>query len=134
MIRIDTGGRRVKYALAVAFAGNIQDVQIDRSGIVHNMRIVLAGENITGSAHVSCKLIDFVKPAIDDGAAIANFTKVGDNKIVCEGRAVFRIFEIGPANPVSFLLEPRDEMVADKAASPTHQSTLHNTTLRVVSR
>ena len=64
--------------------------------------------------------------AIDDGAAARGVTKIDDGEVVGFSRAVLGIFQIRPANPKAFLLEPRDEMIADKAAGATYKSTLHN--------
>src|SRR5690606_22365764 len=83
--------------------------------------IVCAGEDVAGAAHVGRKLIDLVKAAIDDVAAIFRLAQVHADEIVGCGIPVFGEFEVDAANPESFPLQSLNEMGANKTAGSAHQ-------------
>jgi hypothetical protein len=88
---------------------------------VHDVGIVLAGENITRAAHVGCELIDFIETAIDKMPYKVGVTKVAEYEIIGLRLAEAREFKIGPADPKTFALKTTDKVMSDKAASPTDQ-------------
>jgi hypothetical protein len=99
----------------------MKNVEIDTGGIVHDVGIVLAGENVTRAAHVCCELIDFVETAVDKMPHKVRITKIAKYEIVGLRLAEAREFKIGPADPETFALKTTDKVMSDKAASPTDQ-------------
>jgi hypothetical protein len=59
---------------------------------MHEARVVLAGEDVAGAAHIGGELIDLVEAAVDNSAAKAWFAQVADEKVV--GFAVCRACSI----------------------------------------
>ena len=55
----------VEHAPHLALVARVQHVQIDRGGVVHDVGVVLAGEDVAGAAHVGRELIDLVEAAVD---------------------------------------------------------------------
>jgi hypothetical protein len=95
---------------------------------VHDVRIVLAGEDIAGTTHVGRQLVNFIEIAIYyamDGILLA---QVGDNEVVCFGLGVFVKLEVHTTHPKTFTLEALDQMAADKAARAKYQCRLHSET------
>ena len=45
-----------------------EHVEVDRRRVVHDVGVVLAGEDVAGAAHVGGELIDLVEPPIDDAS------------------------------------------------------------------
>jgi hypothetical protein len=88
---------------------------------VHDVGIVLTGEDITGSAHIGRKLIDLIETAVDHMSHEIWVTQVADHEIIGLGLAEPRELEIGASHPEAFTLEPFDKMVADETTGPAHQ-------------
>jgi hypothetical protein len=102
----------------------MKNVEIDTGGIVHDVGVVLAGENVTRAAHVGCELIDFIETAVDKMPHKIGVTKVAEYEIIGLRLAEAREFKIGPADPETFALKTTDKVMSDKAASPTDQRLL----------
>jgi hypothetical protein len=47
-----------------------------------HVRIVLAGKYVARAPHISCELVDFIEPPIDDLTAKALVPKVANPKII----------------------------------------------------
>ena len=68
--------------MIVALVTSIQHIEVDRGGVVHDVGVMLAGENIAGAAHVGGKLIDLVKTAIDHMPHEIRIAQVADHEVV----------------------------------------------------
>jgi len=93
---------------------------------VHDAGIVLADENVSGTAHVGGKLINLIEPAIQDRPGVFRIAQVRDKKIVGRGFGEFGKLEIHAADPVAFPLEPPDDMRPDKASSAAYKCRFHS--------
>jgi hypothetical protein len=82
---------------------------------------VFTGEDVAGSAHVGCELIDFVKAAVDHLSYEVGITQVADHEVIGLGLAETREFEIGTSDPKAFPLEPPYKVVTDEATGPADQ-------------
>ena len=60
----------------------VEHVQIDRGRVVHDVGVVLAGEDVAGAAHVGGELIDLVEAPIDDGATERLVAQIADDEII----------------------------------------------------
>jgi hypothetical protein len=69
------------------------------------------GGEAEGLLHPACGLQAVIPPA-----QIQNF------KFIRRGRFIFRIFQVDAADPVSFLLQPFHQMVADEPARAGDQN------------
>jgi hypothetical protein len=88
---------------------------------VHQVSIVFTGEDVPGSAHVGCELIDFVEPTVEHVSYQVGITKVADHKIIGFSLAEPWEFEVGASHPEALALEPLYQVVPNEAAGPTHQ-------------
>lgn len=88
---------------------------------MHDVGIVVAREDISGSAHVGRQLVQLVEPAIDRGAAVIGTPEVADDEIVGLGVAEFGKLEIDPADPEAFTLQAADQVTADEPAGPADE-------------
>jgi hypothetical protein len=62
-------------------APRLKHVQVDGCRVVHYRGVVLAGEDVPGSAHIGCQLIDFVY-ALDYLADYGRVAQVADDEFV----------------------------------------------------
>ena len=99
----------------------MQNVEVDARRVVHHVGIVFTGEDVAGSAHVGCKLIDFVEAAVDHMPHEVWITKIADHEVIGFCLAETWEFEIGTSDPKAFPLEPPDKVVTDEATGPADQ-------------
>jgi hypothetical protein len=91
---------------------------------VHDGRVVVSSENVSGSAHIGRELIDL----IDTGYDIAHHILVAQ---ICHDEFVrgrlgeFVPFLINAANPVSLGLEPFHEMSSNETARTGYECSVH---------
>ena len=88
---------------------------------MHDIGVVVAGEDIAGAAHIGGKLVDFIEPPIDRHAAEILLPEVADDKIVSLAVAKFGKFEIDAADPKTLALQTADDMAADESAGSANQ-------------
>jgi hypothetical protein len=88
---------------------------------VHDIGIVVAGEDVAGTPHIGGQLIDFVERPIDHRAAELLAPQVADDEIVRLAVAEFRKFQIDPADPEALSFQATDEMAADEPARSANQ-------------
>ena len=76
---------------------------------MHDVGIMLAGENITGTSHICRKLKCLIKTAVYDCTAKARITKITNHKVIGFGLRVFRIFQVDTTdqNPSLFNRDTR---------------------------
>ena len=68
--------------------------------VVHDVGIVLAGEDVAGAAHVGGELVDLVEAPIDRLAAqTSRIAQVADEEIVGLGLGELGILEVDAADP-----------------------------------
>src|ERR1043166_9696741 len=92
---------------------------------MHDMRVMLAGKNIPGAAHVCSQLIDLVKSAIYDLATIILVPEIRDEEVIRLCLIEFRVFQIDPTDPETFALQAPHQMIADEATCTANQRCLH---------
>src|SRR5262249_27987993 len=121
VLRIHAGGRGIKNSLVVAAVRGVNNIEINARRIVHHVGIVFTGKDVTGSAHISRKLIDLIEAAVDHMSHEVWVTQVADHEIIGLCLAKPRELEIRASHPEAFALEPFDKMVADEPTAPAHQ-------------
>jgi hypothetical protein len=92
---------------------------------VHDVGVVLAGEDIAGAAHVRGQLVHLVEAAIDGRTARCDIGEVPDHEIIRLGGRVLGVFEVDASDPAAFALEALHEVTADEAPSSAYQNVLH---------
>src|SRR5271169_3855437 len=102
---------------------DVKHVQIDRRRVVHYICVMLTSKDVTSATHVGCKLINFIKAAVDDGATKALVPQVANHKIIRFGFREFVKFQVHAAHPEPVMLEPFDQMATDESSGPTDQRT-----------
>src|SRR5271170_3301660 len=118
-------GGGVKDSLDHTLVADVENVEIDRRRIVHDVGVILAGENKSGAAHIGSELIDLIEPLIDYLTAKISVAQIADRQVVCFALRIFTEFQIDAAYPKAVLLQPLDQVPADEAPGPTHQRCLY---------
>src|SRR5262249_53000776 len=124
VLGIHTGRRGVENSLVVAAVGGVQDVEVDACRVVHHVGVVFAGEDVAGSAHAGCELIDFVEAAVDHLSYKVRTTQVADHEVIGSCLAETREFEISTSDPKALALEPPYKVVTNEATGSTDQRDL----------
>jgi hypothetical protein len=88
---------------------------------VHYVGVVFPGEDVAGSSHVGCELINFIEAAVDHLSHKVGIAKVADREVIGFCLTETWEFEIGSSDPKAFPLEPPYKMVTDEATGPTDQ-------------
>jgi hypothetical protein len=83
---------------------------------VHDIGVVIAGEDVAGSSHVRCQLVDFIKSAIYDRLANMRIAQIPQDELVCGGRGMLVILDVYPPDPVAASFEILDKMATDEAS------------------
>src|ERR1700683_1962338 len=100
----------------------IEHIQVNCCGVMHDVGVMLAGEYITGPAHVGRELIDLVKATIDDLAAYERIPQIADDEVI-RGSFGKRIeLEIDTANPEAFAFQPLHQVPTYETARTQDQS------------
>ena len=76
-------------------------LEIDHCRVMHDLGIVLSRKDVTGAAHVSCKLIDLIDPFIKHGFPALAKAQIGNHKIIRFRWAVFRVLKVSSAHPIA---------------------------------
>ena len=92
---------------------------------MNDVSVVISCENISGTAHVCGKLINFIKATIDHRSTKVRVAEIADDKIVCRRLGMFVTFQIDSPHPKAFELEPLDQVTADKPAGSAHERLSH---------
>jgi hypothetical protein len=80
------------------------------------VRVVLAGEYVTCSAHIRGKLIDFIKGPVNDPATRRDITEVQDGEVIGFSLAELWIFKVSSTHPIAFFLKPTNQMGTYKSS------------------
>jgi len=88
---------------------------------VHHIGIVFAREDIAGPAHIGGKLINLVKPAVNDMVYEVLVAKVPDNEVIGVSLAKPRKFQVSTPHPKSFPLQTPNEVMTDEPARPADE-------------
>jgi hypothetical protein len=123
--RIHAGRGRIEDSLDIPPDTGIQHVQVDRRGIVHDVRVVFTGKDVAGPAHIGRKLIHLVKPAIHSRSTIVRIAQIRNHEIVGRGFAEGRQLQIDAPHPEALTLQLFHKMGSDKTTCPTNQSRFH---------
>ena len=124
--RVHTGRGGIEDALAVTLVGRIEDVEVDRGGVVHHVGIIVAGEDIACAAHVGSQLVDLVKLAVDHFTHEQLVAQITHHEIVCLGVREFVHLEVNAAHPIAFALEAADKVPPDESACAADQNRFHD--------
>jgi len=81
----------------------------------------MVGGDVADPAHVGGQVINLIY-VFGGGEAIRQLAQVSDLEIVGRTGLVFGFFQIGTPNPVSVVLESRDEMVSDEATGAGYEN------------
>jgi len=91
---------------------------------MHDVGVMLAGENVTRAPHVGRQLIDFVEPAVDKVPHEVGIAKIAEHEIIGFRLAKAWKFEISRADPEAFALQPADKVMPDETTSSADQGLL----------
>src|SRR5262249_24880836 len=92
--------------------------------VPHHVGIMLAGEYITGSAHVGSKLVHLVVGlAAKHIAHLVWITQVRAQEVVGIDVGKLGKLAIGAANPAAVTLEPPHQMVTDESTGSANEDT-----------
>ena len=91
---------------------------------MHDVGVVLAGEDVSRAAHIGGELVDFVESLSTTARQTRLIAQVADDEVVGLGFGVFVEFEIDAAHPESFALQSFDQVAADEAAGSAHNCSL----------
>jgi hypothetical protein len=91
---------------------------------MHDARVMLSGEYVTGAAHVGGELVDFID-ALEDLAGEALIAKIAENKFVGGRLGEFMAFDIDGAYPEALLFQPFYQVSPDKSAGSVDQNSFH---------
>src|SRR5207249_490792 len=100
--------------------------EVDQRVVPHDLRLGRVDEPHT--AHVGRQLVHDVERARVERhgcLAGASVPQIEQAKIVRGGRCELGDLDVCPANPMSFLLEPTNEVTRNEAARSTYQHSLH---------
>ena len=78
------------------FPAYLQHTQVNSRGVVHDLRIVFAGEDISCTTHIGSQLIYLIDVA-EHFFDCRNITQIADNEFVSGARGELRIFQIDSA-------------------------------------
>src|ERR1044071_9531186 len=92
---------------------------------MHDVRVVLAREDIFRATHIGRELIHLVKAAIDDLPADILIAQIPDDKVVGSRVGKLGIFEIDRSRPKALTLQSANQMRTNEAAAAKHQSSTH---------
>ena len=82
---------------------------------MHDFGVMIAGEDITGAAHIGGELIHEIKRAVDYRGADLLVPEITYDEFICGSLRKLGILEVDPAHPASFGPEPSHEMAPDEA-------------------
>ena len=97
---------------------------------MHDVGVILAREDETGTAQVRGQLIDLVERLIDDVPAVHRIAEIRDHEVVGRRRREFGIFQVNAPDPEPLALEGLNEMRADKSARAAYDRFLHAVSVR----
>ena len=83
---------------------------------MHDVGIIVAGEDKSGATHIRRELVDLVESLIDDIPAKDRVAQISDDKVIRHRGRIRRKLEIYAANPKLLVLESLDQMAADEPA------------------
>jgi hypothetical protein len=102
----------------------VQGIEVDGGGVVLNIGVVLAGEDVAGTAHVGRQLVDLLD-TLDDGPDDVWIAQIAEDELVGgRGGEIVRL-EIDGANPVVFGFETFNEVAADEATGSIDENAFH---------
>src|SRR5262249_5477069 len=116
---IDARRGRIEEALDCRLPAFFKYVQVDAGGIMHYVRIVIAGEDVSCSTHICGKLIN-IFDGIDSLTCDVWIAEVGWQDLVPCCLRELGIFEVDARYPEPFICQTPGKMTADKAASTTN--------------
>jgi hypothetical protein len=87
---------------------------------MHDVGVVLAGEDVTRAAHVGGQLVNFVEAAIDRRLAELHLSQIANDEVVGLGFAEAWVFQVDATYPNAYPLQPLDEVAADEASRTTY--------------
>src|SRR5215831_415222 len=91
---------------------------------MHYARIVLPGEDVPGASHVGSELIHGFCVAYHCGCNL-RIAEVADPELIGRRCGELMFFEIDPADPETFALQPLHQMTADEAAGSAYCNCRH---------
>ncbi len=83
---------------------------------MHDSSVMFTSEDVTSSAHISCKLVNFTH-SFDNAPGELLVAEVTFEKFIGCSDTVLVILNIGPTDPEALPLKALDEVTANKSAS-----------------
>src|SRR5690606_34288333 len=131
VLRVHARARRVEHAAHPALPGLLDHVEVDRGRVVHDVGVVVAGEDVAGPAHVGGELVHLVDggaagDAVEEGGTDAGVAEVAEDEVVGGVVAELVALEVDAADPVALGLEAVDEVAADEASGAADDGGSHS--------
>jgi hypothetical protein len=93
---------------------------------MHYVGVIVSGENISGSAHICCELINFIEASINDFANGDSVTQVANHKVVSVCLGELGKFQVNAADPEAVAFEALHEVATYETAGSAHQCRFHD--------
>ena len=123
--RVDAGRAGVEVPPDAVLLADLQHVQVDGRGVVHDGGVVVPAEHVLRPSHVGGKLVNLVEPAVERRPAGRRVPEVPQQELVRRRRAKLVLLDVHPADPVPLQLEPLHQVAPDEAPCPAYQRFLH---------
>jgi hypothetical protein len=125
VLRVHAGGRGIEELADTGVEPVFEGAQVDRGGVVRDVRVMLSGEQVSNTIHIRCKLVDLIDVP-NDIADDVLIPKIGDQELIDRNVGEFVRFEVDGANPKAFGLETLYEVTADEPTGSVNKNTLHD--------
>jgi hypothetical protein len=123
----DFGSIRTRYMIEATLY--LKHIQVDLAGVVHDVEIMLPGKDVTGTTHISSKLIDMVERfaliGCQDLIEAVILPQVKNLEFVSHSWLVLRMLEVDTPNPKPFVFKAGHHVVSDKSASAENKCSFH---------
>ena len=93
---------------------------------MHDLRIILSRECVSGPSHVGRELVDLIKLLIHQVANEVRIAQIANDEFVGFTLCKFVGLYVRAPDPEAFPLEPLNKVAPDKAASPADQCLLNH--------
>jgi hypothetical protein len=91
---------------------------------MHDGRVMLSGEYVTGAAHVRGELVDFID-SVEDLLGEGLISKIAEKEFIGGRLGEFMAFDIDAAYPEALLFQPFYQVSPDKSSGSVDQNSFH---------
>jgi hypothetical protein len=88
---------------------------------VHDVGIILTGENKSRSSHIGRDLVDLVEAAVDRVTTCLEVCQIAPNEVVGFCFTETRVLQVDTSHPETLSLQSLDKVAPNKTSRSTHQ-------------